>query len=171
VVQGFVNSRDPERGVDAWHDADHLRDFLVESNLLDAGVDVTGVHLDRAKQIREALRALLLANAGEELTPADVEALSCVSGRVCLGVDDGGRARLVADTDTVDGAFAGVMAIVMEAMADGTWDRLKACRRHSCLWAFYDRSKNKSGQWCSMKVCGNREKTREYRERRRATTG
>jgi len=37
-----------------------------------------------------------------------------------------------------------------------------------CQWAFYDRSKNRSGRWCSMRTCGNRTKTRAYRTRRRA---
>ena len=48
-------------------------------------------------------------------------------------------------------------------MADGTWRRLKACREDTCQWAFYDRSKNRSGTWCSMAVCGNRAKARAYR--------
>jgi predicted RNA-binding Zn ribbon-like protein len=58
-----------------------------------------------------------------------------------------------------------VLAIVAEAMAEGTWSRLKACREHSCEWAFYDRSRNRSGVWCSMEGCGNRAKARAFRER------
>ncbi len=50
-------------------------------------------------------------------------------------------------------------------MVDGTWSRLKACRQ--CEWAFYDWSKNRSGRWCAMSVCGNRTKVRAYRARRR----
>jgi predicted RNA-binding Zn ribbon-like protein len=53
-------------------------------------------------------------------------------------------------------------------MANGTWERLKACALHdTCEWAFYDWSKNRSGTWCDMKVCGNRSKARAYRERKR----
>jgi predicted RNA-binding Zn ribbon-like protein len=52
-------------------------------------------------------------------------------------------------------------------MAEGTWERLKVCPAHDCLWAFYDSSRNRSGHWCSMKVCGNRAKARSYRERHR----
>jgi predicted RNA-binding Zn ribbon-like protein len=45
---------------------------------------------------------------------------------------------------------------------------MKACALHdSCEWAFYDWSKNRSGTWCDMAVCGNRAKARAYRERRR----
>jgi predicted RNA-binding Zn ribbon-like protein len=52
------------------------------------------------------------------------------------------------------------------AMADGSWYRLKSCRKDSCRWAFYDRSRNRSRSWCSMSVCGNRMKATRFRERR-----
>jgi predicted RNA-binding Zn ribbon-like protein len=58
-----------------------------------------------------------------------------------------------------------LFAAVAAAMADGSWSRLKACRRHACRWAFYDHSRNRSGTWCSMAVCGNRVKVADYRRR------
>jgi predicted RNA-binding Zn ribbon-like protein len=69
----------------------------------------------------------------------------------------------------VDGAIARLMAIVATARGDGSWHRLKACPRDSCEWAFYDRSKNRSGRWCTMESCGNVEKARSYRERHKPT--
>ena len=59
-----------------------------------------------------------------------------------------------------------LLSFVYAATADGTWPRLKACREHTCEWAFYDHTKNRSGAWCSMAVCGNRAKARTYRARR-----
>jgi predicted RNA-binding Zn ribbon-like protein len=50
-------------------------------------------------------------------------------------------------------------------MHDGTWSRMKACRNDTCHWAFYDASRNRSGKWCSMAICGNRAKVANYRER------
>jgi predicted RNA-binding Zn ribbon-like protein len=50
-------------------------------------------------------------------------------------------------------------------MSDGTWARVKACRAEDCRWAFYDFSRNRSGTWCDMAVCGNRAKVRAYRAR------
>jgi len=58
-----------------------------------------------------------------------------------------------------------LLAIVADAMADGTWPRLKACFRESCRWAFYDHARNRTGRWCSMAVCGNRTKAERYRAR------
>jgi len=60
-----------------------------------------------------------------------------------------------------------VLAIAFDAMLDGTWGRLKACR--NCRWSFYDYSPNRSATWCSMQLCGNRTKTRAYRRRRKST--
>ena len=57
-----------------------------------------------------------------------------------------------------------------EAVADGTWRRLKICADHECDWAYYDASKNRARNWCEY-GCGNRAKVRAYRQRQRATSG
>jgi predicted RNA-binding Zn ribbon-like protein len=67
----------------------------------------------------------------------------------------------------VDGAIGVLLAIVARSLADGSWSRLKICHGHHCGWAFYDHSRNRSGRWCSMSVCGGREKARAHYHRRR----
>ena len=67
----------------------------------------------------------------------------------------------------VDAALGRLVIAVHSAMADGSWDRLKACRASDCEWAFIDNARNHSRAWCSMKSCGNREKARAFRERHR----
>ena len=128
--------------------------------------------LARALDVREGLRALLMAHNGEPLDRALVERLDRVARRVqvhvCFGED--AEPELVADSGGVDGALARLLAIVATAAEQGTWERLKACPRDCCMWAFYDRSKNRSGRWCSMDSCGNVEKARAFRERRHAPT-
>jgi predicted RNA-binding Zn ribbon-like protein len=42
---------------------------------------------------------------------------------------------------------------------------LKVCP--SCRWLYLDNSKNKSRQWCDMKVCGNRAKVRAFYTRQK----
>ena len=69
-----------------------------------------------------------------------------------------GDARLVPRASGLDGALGEILAVVHRSMADGTWWRLKGCPRDVCHWAFYDRSRNGSGKWCAMSVCGNRTK-------------
>ena len=75
--------------------------------------------------------------------------------------------RYVADAcrDRIDAALGRLVIAVQSAMAEGSWDRLKACRASDCEWAFIDNARNHSRAWCSMKSCGNREKARAFRER------
>jgi predicted RNA-binding Zn ribbon-like protein len=62
--------------------------------------------------------------------------------------------------------LAAIVAVVAAARAAGTWERLKACRQETCGWLFYDVSRNRSSSWCSMQICGGRQKSRAYRRRR-----
>jgi len=157
LVERFVNTVDHEHGREMLYDAPRLSALLVSLGLLDAKARVTARHLATAHALREELRALALANNG-------------VSTNVVLGAplsvrvsSDGGELVPAGDVDSALAAFVG---IVYTAMADGTWPRLKACRRDVCGWLFYDRSRNRSAVWCDMAVCGNRAKTKAYRARR-----
>jgi len=84
-----------------------------------------------------------------------------------------GHVHTTPEAGGVAGAMGRLLAIVAAAQDEGTWARLKACLADDCQWAFYDRSRNRSAVWCDMKVCGNRQKVRSYRERhhRRAAAG
>jgi len=71
----------------------------------------------------------------------------------------------------VDGYLGSVLAAMVQAGERGSWERLKICAADDCRWAFFDRSKNRAGRWCSMAVCGNRTKTRTYRARHTSADG
>ncbi len=53
-----------------------------------------------------------------------------------------------------------VVASAVELLTRGPLDRVGACPR--CGWLFVDTSKNGRRRWCSMAVCGNREKVRRH---------
>jgi predicted RNA-binding Zn ribbon-like protein len=110
---------------------------------------------------------LLAANNGGDLDAGALETLNGAAERAALAVRFGpdGRATLKTGTGGVDGAIGRVLEAVCAGMEEGGWERLKACANGRCGWAFYDRSRNRSGKWCSMDVCGNRVKTRTYRRR------
>jgi predicted RNA-binding Zn ribbon-like protein len=138
---------------------------LLPQWLEEQGVAARPADLARAREAREALRELLIANNERRppLRPA-TEVLERAAERSRFSLSFRPRAELVPLAGGVDGALAGVLAVVLGAMADGSWPRLKACR--NCHWAFYDESRNRSGAWCSMQLCGNRLKTRAYRRRK-----
>src|SRR3954449_11791146 len=170
-IRRFVNTLDLEDGSDLIAEPGSLRDWLAERDLIDDRAELTAADVRQAQSVREALRKLLLANNGDELDPAAVETLNAAAkgAELQVRVAPDGSAQLAPVRTGIDAAIGRLLAIVHTAMADGTWWRLKACRLHdTCEWAFYDWSKNHSGTWCDMKVCGNRSKARAYRERRRA---
>ena len=125
--------------------------------------------LRRATDAREGLRALLMANNGLSADAERLEHLDRAAARaqVRVAFPAGGQAELAPAGAGVDGALARLFAIAAAAAERGEWSRLKACPRESCLWAFYDHSKNRSGRWCRMEACGNIEKARAFRERHR----
>jgi predicted RNA-binding Zn ribbon-like protein len=173
-IRRFVNTLDLEDKSDEISDPESLRGWLAEHELIDAGADLTPADVQQAHDLREALRKLLLANNGDPVDPAAVDAVNAAARRAELQVrvDPTGEARLVPVRVGIEGAIGRLLAIVFRAQADGTWSRLKACALHDrCEWAFYDWSKNRSGTWCDMAVCGNRAKARAYRERRRGQAG
>jgi predicted RNA-binding Zn ribbon-like protein len=147
-VQLLLNS------CDVHGEAEWLPEWLSEQGL-------PGPELERARKLREALRTLVLANNGFPLDRAALEVVNRAAAHVSLRLEESGALRMQADGDALDS----VVAVVLGAMLDGTWVRLKACR--NCNWSFYDYSPNRSATWCSMQICGNRAKTRAYRRRRR----
>ena len=165
-VQLFVNSVDTENGIEELQTPDALRDRLAGRGLLDPEAHVGPVELERAIEVREALRAVLLGNNGVPVDDEALRTLERASDAGGLAIRFGpGAAELVPTVGGIDGALGRLVAIGFTAMADGSWRRLKACRREICKWVFYDRSRNGSSTWCSMSVCGNRTKTRAYRRR------
>jgi predicted RNA-binding Zn ribbon-like protein len=169
LVQRFVNSLDVESGEDELSSPEALRDWFAERGLMESADPVSAADLKRAIDVREGLRALLLQNNGHSLDRERVERLDRAVGRAPVRVRFSAdrEPELVATCSGVDGAIARLMTMVASGVETGSWQRLKACPREECEWAFYDKSKNTSGRWCSMESCGNIEKARAFRQRRR----
>jgi predicted RNA-binding Zn ribbon-like protein len=165
LVQLFVNTVDLERADEWLPTGDALGEWLGSHGLPVERVP-TQAELGRAIALREALRELLRGNAvgGPQATAVAAVNEAALAGRVCVALDETGSPQVQARAAGVDGALGAIVAVALAAMLDGSWGRLKACRR--CGWAFYDSSKNRSATWCSMQLCGNRSKTRAYRRRR-----
>jgi predicted RNA-binding Zn ribbon-like protein len=172
LVQAFLNTHydlTAERGGEVLVDPDALRTWLVGHGLIERGRHLDAHDLERARMLREGLRALAFLNNGELLNDDALEAMHSASGGTVTEIRierDG--ARFVPMATGIDAAFGTLIAITARAMIDRSWFRFKACPGRGCGWAFYDHSRNQSARWCSMKVCGDRDKARAYYRRKSA---
>ncbi len=167
VVQAFVNTSELDSPREDLAAPADLEAWLREHQLLAGDATLSEADLRQATALREALRVLLLTNNGEVADPDAIATLnrSARSAQMAVIFEPGGTVKLEPRTEGVDGALGRLLTIVFDAMANGSWKRLKACKEKDCQWAFFDHSKNRSGAWCAMSVCGNRTKARAYRGR------
>jgi hypothetical protein len=112
--------------------------------------------LDTALSLRAAIRDALSG------TPQGAPVLADFTLR--LVADASGELRLSAASGVT--GIDIILETVAAAVGAGRWKRIKLCASPDCRWAFHDTSRSGGGRWCSMDVCGNRHKTRAYRQRR-----
>jgi predicted RNA-binding Zn ribbon-like protein len=166
VVQRFINSSDMPDGIDELRTPRLAEQWL----RVVTGANLTVSERTRGRLIatREAFRDLLEVHTGEDVDPAVAVRLQELLGNAPLRpILSAHGATLAVACRGVDSFLGMLSTAVVEATLIGTWKRFKVCRRETCRWAFYDHSKNGRSCWCSMRVCGSRDKARTYRSRRR----
>jgi hypothetical protein len=152
LVQLFLNTTDHENTRELLGTPRALRGWLTDQGLDDPG-PLGPAALRRARDVRAALHRFAVTGEVDST-------LHEAARRARLTVDLEAR-ELVARAPGVDGPLGEILAVVYDAMRDGSWSRFKTCR--NCGFAFWDESRNRSATWCSMKLCGNRLKVRRHR--------
>jgi predicted RNA-binding Zn ribbon-like protein len=168
LVQAFVNTRDIEGGTDALATPEDLATWLRAAGLIGRGARANATDLAAATALREAVRSLLIANSEGGLARHAWQLLDDTAEAARFRLRFSAktrRPRLEPQVTGVAGGLGALVAIVAAAIDDGSWFRLKACRRDACRWAFYDHSAAQASVWCSMSICGNRTKVRHHRDR------
>jgi CGNR zinc finger/Putative stress-induced transcription regulator len=173
LVQAFMNThydRARPDGGETLLSADVLHGWLRAHQLIAARPCLDEHDLDRGVAVRQGLRALALANNGHDLDTSAIEAMRAASAGATSEIHlEPERPRLITGPDAdINRAIGTLLAITAGAMIDATWPRLKVCPGRDCGWAFYDHSRNQSARWCSMNICGDREKARAYYQRKTA---
>ena len=150
LIVRFLNTLDVEGGSDALGTVDGWRSWLSAQGLDGCFGHEGPQDLEQVRELRDDLRALA---GGEHGGPAQQ-----VGIQVALNAD--GQVELRAQTGVGLIAAAAAKVAIEQRL-----DRVKICPADDCRWAFYDTSRNRSRQWCSMEVCGNRAKARAHRQR------
>ncbi|WP_460960725.1 CGNR zinc finger domain-containing protein [Parasphingorhabdus pacifica] len=145
-VLAFLNTRDIEYGTDVLDDPAEWRRWCVEHGLAEPP------EANAVRELRDAMR---------EAARCDTfpDTLVTPDWPVHVTLDNGIPALTGTD------ALGSILTSAVRVVHTGHWERIKICPAEDCLMAFYDRSRNRSRTWCSMRVCGNREKARGWRER------
>ena len=128
--------------------------------------------VERARELRELLHGTFTAVAAGK-TPA-ASTLTQLSARLSGWYTHG---RLVPADGTLQWVYGGaddlerplweVARAASRLLTSSRLDRVRACAAEDCGWWFLDDTKNASRRWCDMKICGNRDKVRRFRERQR----
>ena len=183
LLYEFVNSQDLRRfveggaahaGGDELATAAALELWMRRRGLLDKAAALGGEDHRNALALRGALRSFL------ELAPADrhrgakpATILNAAAAKFPLIVQASaaGDIRLSPLARPRANGLGIILAELHHAAETGNLDRLKICAAAECRWLFFDRSKPCTRRWCATALCGNREKTRAYRSRRREASG
>lgn len=166
TLRRFLNTAGLESGREDLASAESAGAWIREADLPYKTLDEA--ELRRLRELRETFRAVFLAHNGQGDAASAQGRLAEVFSEARLRMEWNGPAGAPAlrpDESAPNVTESALLAIAYDAVAYGTWSRMKACRKESCRWAFYDRSKNGSGAWCSMAVCGNRVKAQRRRAR------
>jgi predicted RNA-binding Zn ribbon-like protein len=166
VIRLFENTVELPNGPDELDSVDRAAAWCRAHDLPPPS---TRSELERLRAFREALRGVLFANNGEAELAGAWDGVRPFAGSVRLGLsvarpDD---LQLEPAPSDGDGAIASLLALIHDSLVNGTWSRLRACRKTTCRFAYYDRTKNGSRAWCSMATCGNQAKAKRRRERER----
>jgi predicted RNA-binding Zn ribbon-like protein len=172
VVASFLNTAPIDGQPEHLKTAADAGRWLVRQRLVPPGTQFDDRDTKRLLEVRDALRQLAAANAGDGVDRRAVTTLNDAARRIRMGVrlhpEDG--YRLIAEgAPGIDRPIGELLLRVMSAMNSGAWPRLKVCANPDCGRVFYDASRNRSARWCSMATCGNRLKGRAYRRRRAGT--
>jgi predicted RNA-binding Zn ribbon-like protein len=167
-VRHFVHHSIQHAQADELENAACLGQWMARHHLIKPGTVPTASAFEAALALREAIRNYLERGPTERRREASVrDALDRMMERFPLRVITVGKEGLKL-APVGSGASAGLSAIIAElydGAANGTLDRLKMCASEECKRVFFDRSKPGTRRWCQSTLCGNRQKTRTYRER------
>lgn len=124
--------------------------------------------LMKARRLSTALRKVFTAVlrkqrlAGEWIEPVN-EVLRITEGHdELVGQDGTWKIEFVAREGGLDWLLAAVARSGAETIAEGPGARLRLCANAHCGLFFYDNSRTHRRRWCSMAVCGNRNKVAAF---------
>jgi predicted RNA-binding Zn ribbon-like protein len=174
----FLNSLHHDwRGVKATEDRLDNPDWLVQwvkQHQLSVDHLPSPKELNALKQLRTFLHRMVTNFAANSLpSEEDVEALNKVMAdgaviRQIRRIGDRYNMSMSPLGHHWSNVQAEIAASMAKMMAEGERSRVRICDNPSCLWIYYDETRNRSKRYCDDKYCGNLIKVRRFRARQKA---
>ncbi|MEU2618445.1 CGNR zinc finger domain-containing protein [Streptomyces sp. NPDC007157] len=131
------------------------------------GIELTAEDVQHLLDFRQDLRQSLHGRLGDSAAEPG-PAASLMTLPTALRLDEQGAIHAVPRGTGWRQVASLALIEVYQAQLTDTLRRLKSCRNTRCMTAFYDRSRNNSGVWHDVHVCGNAANLRNSRARKRA---
>jgi predicted RNA-binding Zn ribbon-like protein len=167
-LRHFVHHGVQHAQADELESAAQLGAWMAHRRMIRPGAVPSSAGFEAALALRDAIRDYLECEPGDRRRKVSISnALDSAMARFPVRVITDGKEGLklaAVGTDAMAGLSA-VIADLYNGSANGTLDRLKMCASDECKRVFFDRSKPGTRRWCQSTLCGNRQKTRTYRER------
>jgi len=168
-VRHFTHHGVPHPQGDELTHARELAAWMSQRGLSSTSAKITPAMLASAIELRSLIRDYLQCDPIERSRNKDATRALNKTLKLFPLVVTAGNDGMVLRSARED-ALAGLSPIVAElydGSRNGTLGRLKMCASDECRRVFFDRSKPSTRRWCMSSLCGNRMKTRSYRERQR----
>ena len=167
-VRHFIEQGAPHQQGDELETPLALAAWMEQRKLLRPGGKITPDMFEAAIRLRENLRDYLQLDPPERRSKSATRAINdAIAAFPLIAEFDADGAHLRAAREDALGGLSVLAAELYDGARDGSLDRLKMCASDECRRVFYDRSKPSTRRWCMSTLCGNRIKTRAYRERQR----
>ncbi|KQZ42413.1 CGNR zinc finger domain-containing protein [Duganella sp. Root1480D1] len=160
------------QGEETWHDDASVMEWLAAAGQFAAEGTAPGKPgelLMAARALRETVRAAVAARkAGQRVDAAALNAAMAHAERHLVLMEESGdglslQARYAARTPQQ--LLAPLAEAAAQLLATADFKLVRKCEDHACTLWFLDRTKSHRRRWCSMALCGNRNKVAAFRQR------
>ncbi|MGI4814960.1 MAG: CGNR zinc finger domain-containing protein [Janthinobacterium lividum] len=163
------------RAVDLWQTDADVGQWLVRHGFAEASalpvISKTAL-LDVARDLRETARANILermAARAPDVSRLNVYLAHARRHTELVTNEQGGLSLAERYArNTAEQILAPLAESVARLLSEPDFSLVKQCASADCTLCFYDRTKAHRRRWCSMALCGNRQKVKAFRQRQSA---
>ena len=113
--------------------------------------------------IHDAVRSVVL---GETPDPADIKLINGYAANPNAAPQLSSNGIVWMASRVLTACLAEVARDAVLLIGGGQTDRLRMCNEDGCRMLFFDASPAKRRRWCSMSICGNRDKVAAHRQKK-----